>query len=371
MKLTKRKKVILILIIFSSIISTTVFEFKRELYYVFKFYTENEGEFQLNEKEINDFSLLNGQKYELINSGIKQNYNIYFEGNIVNFGTFFIGKGSEKYNSSYIEINKDSIVFNKIKTTKNTKSYEHNLSLKNNLSINIGREVNSTIVTIINEKDTLNINSDFVGMDKPFIKSVNSNINVDTFKFTSNDYYSDVFIFGDSYVNSGNPHRWPYYIYNKQYTFLLDGLPGGKSIDSYDYLKSALSIHKPKYLIWCLGMNDGGDRLGISLTWKHYLNKVEQLCKSNNINLILSTVPSIPTRDNTLKNEYVRKSGYRYIDFDKVVSDSKGNWKNGMLSDDGVHPTEMGAKVMSERFLVDFPEIKNYLKITNTITVHK
>ena len=107
-------------------------------------------------------------------------------------------------------------------------------------------------------------------------------------------------------------------------------------------------------------MNDGSDKFMANLTWKYYVKKLMDLCDKNNITLILATIPTVPTRDNTGKNDFVRNSGYRYIDFDKAVSDGMGNWKKGMLSDDGVHPTESGAEAMSEVFLKDFPEIKNY-----------
>jgi len=356
---TNKQTNTILLVIFLCITFIVSFNFRCELGRVLHFGTKQEPELKLFEKNRNNFVLKNGDEYKLINSAIKQDYTIFFSGNIVNFDTLVIGKGIEKYLSSYLLINHDSIIFNSVDNVKKRKAYKHYLKLKNSLSINIDRKLDSTIVTIINEKDTCKITSDFVGMNNPFIRSMGSLINVDKFEFICNDYYSDVYVFGDSYVNCASPKRWPYYLYNKGYTFLCDGLPGGKSIDSYDFISSALTVHKPKYLIWCLGMNDGSDKPETSPTWKYYLDKVVYLCNKNNITLILATVPSVPTIDNTGKNKFVRESGYRYIEFDKAVSDSKGNWKRGMLSNDGVHPAEMGAKAMAEQLLKDFPEIKN------------
>jgi hypothetical protein len=332
------------------------------LYSALKFYTHQENDFKLFKKKLINFTLKSGEKYKLINSAIKQDYNIFFSGNIVNFDTLIIGKGNKRYLSSYILINRDSIFFNKITSGETTISYKHNLSLNNNLSISIDRKVDSTIVTFINEEDTLKITSDFVGMNNPFIRSYGSVIDVNKFEFTCNDYNDNVYIFGDSYVNCNNPNRWPYYLYNNDYKFLCDGLPGGNSIDSYDFISSAFSVHKPKYLIWCLGMNDGSDRLGISPKWKYYVKKVMDLCSKNNVSLILATIPSVPIVDNTSKNKFIKESGYRYIDFDKAVSDGNGNWIKGMLSNDEVHPSEMGAKKMAEEFLKSFPEIKKHSK---------
>ena len=171
---------------------------------------------------------------------------------------------------------------------------------------------------------------------------------------------NDVYILGDSYVVYSNPARWTYYIYNSGYDFFCYGIPGGRSANLYGFLQTAITLHKPKYVIWCLGMNDGPDRFCLpQIAWKYHLKKVMKLCKENNITLILATVPTCPAVNNDYKNAYIRKSGYRYIDFDRAVSDGRGKWKNGFLSDN-VHPTEAGAKALAEQFLKDFPEIKQY-----------
>jgi len=358
MIISKRNKLILFLVMVAGASSLFGFKIKRETYSLPKIYTEQETKLKLFEKERNNFTLDDRDECKLINSAIKQNYNIFFSGDIVEFDTLIIGKGVNRYLSSYIFISRDSIIFNKVTNIKTRKAYKHNLKLTNNLSINIERKTDSALVTITNENDTLKFYSDFVGMNNPFVQSLGSVINVNIFRFTCDDYYSDVFLFGDSYVNCASPARWPYYVYNKGYRFLCDGLPGGRSVDSYDFMNSAFSIHKPKYAIWCLGMNDGSDKSGTNLDWMNYAKKVMELCDKNNVTLILATVPTVPTRDNTGKNQFIRESGYEYIDFDKAVSDSNGNWKDGMLSNDGVHPTAEGAKALAEEFIKGFPKIR-------------
>ena len=247
-----RKKTILIFVILLSFSSIIIYQFRREIRYILNFYTQPKVELKLYEIKRSNFILNNGDKIQLINSAIKQDYDIFFSGNIVNFDTLIIGKGMERYQSSYLLITRDSIIFNIITHVKTRNAYKHNLRLKGDLSINIQRKVNSANVTIINEKDTFKIISGFVGMDNPFIHSLGSFINVSKFEFTCNDYYSDVYVFGDSYVSCYSPTRWPYYLYNNSFKFLCDGLPGGNSIDSYDYINSAFSVNKPKYVIWCL-----------------------------------------------------------------------------------------------------------------------
>ena len=317
------------------------------------------SELNLYKTKQENFKLDDGGTCKLINSAIKHNYEIVFKGEIIKFDTLIIGKGKEGYLSSYLVITRDSVILNNSTNVKTSTSYKHNLKLEGNLTVNINRKLDSTIITLVNQQETLSITADFAGMGHPFIESVGSIINVNSFDFNCDDYYSDVFIFGDSYVNIAAPTRWPFYINNKGYKFLCDGLPGGSSVHSYDFVCSAFSAHKPKYLVWCLGMNDGSDgKLGASCEWKLYVEKVMDLCAKNNVTLILATIPSVYQIDNTKKTHFVKKSGYRFIDFDKAVSDGKGNWKEGMLSSDGIHPTAEGAEALAEEFLKSFPEIK-------------
>lgn len=362
MSLRKNRKVILSVILLLFIASVVGYEFRKEVFNKVVFYSREKIDLPLYTKNLDDFTLNNGGEYKLINSAIKQDYGIFFSGKIDGFDTLLIGKGTGKYLSSYITLNRDSIILTKVTNIEVREAYKHNLRLQDSLKIDIKRKVNLASITILDQVDTFKLDTDFVGMGHPFVRSFGSTINVNRFEFTCDDYYSDLYVFGDSYVNCGNPKRWPYYIYNQGYQLLFDGLPGGNSDASFDFLNSAFSIHKPKYVFWCLGMNDGSDRLGTDLSWKFHLEKVMDLCKQNDITLILGTIPSIPTKDHNGKNTIIRESGYRYVDFDKAVSDGNGNWKDGMLSDDGVHPTAVGAKAMSEQFLADFPEIKNYIR---------
>lgn len=117
----------------------------------------------------------------MVNSSIKQNYAISFSGNIVKFDTLTTGKGSGRYLTSNLIIIRDSVIFNRITNVKSRTAYAHQLKLKNNISINIERKLSSSIVTIVNEKDTLSIPLGFAGMNHPFIHSSGTLINVDTF----------------------------------------------------------------------------------------------------------------------------------------------------------------------------------------------
>ena len=63
--------------------------------------------------------------------------------------------------------------------------------------------------------------------------------------------------------------------------------------------------------------------------------------------------------DNHYKNEYVKSSGYRYVDFAKAVGaeNAGSQWYNGMLASDKIHPTKTGARALYQQVICDFPEI--------------
>lgn len=161
-----------------------------------------------------------------------------------------------------------------------------------------------------------------------------------------------VWVVGDSYTSLYN-QRWTKQLidtYNVD-NFLIIGLAGGTSDDMYPQLQDALLFGTPKFLVWCLGMNDEYWK------WKDIVIKVEMLCRALGIELILQTIPWPTNGSKESINNYVRSSGYRYVDvYAAVSSDDSGTWYDGM-NDDGTHPTTFGAKAIAGRFLVDFPEI--------------
>ena len=179
-------------------------------------------------------------------------------------------------------------------------------------------------------------------------------------RWTCTAYNSDVWMLGDSYFNCGSPGRWPHYLRENGYTenYMLTGYPGRNSKTGLADFKQALTHGTPKYAIWCLGMNDP-DKTAISASYFESVQEFIRLCEENGITPILSTIPNTPTMNNSYKNDWVRKSGYRYIDFARAVgAEEVGSpWYEGMLHTDNVHPSELGAKALYAQFITDFPEI--------------
>ena len=176
----------------------------------------------------------------------------------------------------------------------------------------------------------------------------------------SDRFMKPVWVCGDSYTSMFEA-RWTYQMINNYGidNFLLIGFPGAQSGDILPDLKRALNYGTPKYLYWCLGMNDN------AALWKYNATELECMCRERGITLIYQTIP-VPTSSSATPaekkkiNQYIKSSGYRYVDgCSAVCSDDQGTWYDGM-NDDGIHPTVIGAKALAGQVLVDFPEIANY-----------
>lgn len=180
--------------------------------------------------------------------------------------------------------------------------------------------------------------------------------------FMMKDIKSGLYYFGDSYTSLGDPSRFPKYLIEYGYdNYVLCGFGGGASVQEIETFRNIVSIRKPMYCVWALGMNDGDSATAINDNWKTCVDEIISYCNDNGIELILATIPNTPIINNTFKNDYVKATGKRYIDFAKAVgAESSGSsWYSDMLHTDNVHPTELGAKALCERLMIDVPEMMN------------
>lgn len=180
--------------------------------------------------------------------------------------------------------------------------------------------------------------------------------------YVAKDLLKDIYLFGDSYISLMDQSRYPKYldeVYNCIDNMMMCGFGGVGSIVEIQSLISALSLAKPKYLIWAIGMNDADSSSAVNANWLTCYNDIIEYCKRYEIMPIFCTIPNVPTVNNSFKNDIVKNSGCRYIDFAKAVNaEVVGSlWYDGMLSSDGIHPTELGAKALAARFITDFPEV--------------
>lgn len=170
----------------------------------------------------------------------------------------------------------------------------------------------------------------------------------------------DIYLFGDSYTPMHDPSSWPYRLAQLGYNgFMVDGTPGATADSGFAQFERVMAIKHPKMCIWALGMNNSETSSTKYTSWLERTQAVVQYCDDNGIELVLATIPNCPNMLNVTKNEWVRNSGKRYIDFARAVgaeAEASG-WYEGMLKNDGIHPTSLGAQVLAQRALLDVPEL--------------
>lgn len=291
-----------------------------------------------------------------------------FSGEISTFSSIEIGRGEGGGNGYYIEIDDTNITIHKDATA--SEPIPHGLTIENDIQVKITSDTDGNTNPQNYFKATFRITSNGQSFetsenrwlthlsDAPFVKSVGSTLHDCSFSFQSLDTNKPTYAFGDSYF-SWYPERWTYYLALDGYSnnVLTNAYAGQNTPSALQSFGNIINIGEPKYILWCLGMNDGSDTTEPSKTWKTGVDIVVSTCKEYGITPILATIPTVPSINHENKNQWIRNSGYRYVDFAKAVgATSEGVWYTGML-DDGVHPTAEGAKALYNRLLTDFPEI--------------
>ena len=246
----------------------------------------------------------------------------------------------------------------------------HGLTIQNNIQVRIITHndlsnpndlYNADITVISNGESFTARNIEWVRTyNTPIVQSIGSTLINCAMSWEAGDVNKAIYMFGDSYF-SWYAQRWTYYCAKDGFAdnALFNAYAGENSANAVIALQNVVPMGKPKYLVWCLGMNDGGDSSDApSSAWVVGRDAVIEICKRYGITPIFATIPTVPTINNEQKNAWIRNSGYRYIDFAKAVgADSSGNWYSGMCAGDGIHPTEQGGKALYGRVLTDFPEI--------------
>ena len=242
-----------------------------------------------------------------------------------------------------------------------THTFTHGLTVANEIGVQLFiMNTGIGFVTVSSngrQYKTSNINIIRANLGVPYFKATSTISNVD-FSCTFPALNKDIWVFGDSYLQQTDS-RWIYYMNQNEYdTFCTDAYSGENSADAYIGLNTLLAYGKPKYLVWCLGMNDGSDTNELpNATWKKYVTAVQEICNSYNIELVMATIPTVPSINHEYKNTYIRNSGYKYIDFAKAVgAQADGTWYTGMLSSDNVHPDVAGGIALYNQAITDFPQ---------------
>lgn len=308
--------------------------------------------------------LLHGEKIQALENCLKKNKTLEFMANIESFDSLIIRHGDTSvYSSSYILIDSSEVkVYNCHNNEILAVALSHDLSFDKKISVSM--EVNALSklsITLSDGKKTFS-KSDILwagshGMIEA--ESVNSHLTDVSLKWNSPDYEKDIWVLGDSWVQIQS-NAWPMYLISENDTFLLSGYGGSGAVDMYKDWLAALEFGTPKYAVWTIGMNNPDNNSGINTSWKQYTDMFIADCNKRGITPILVTIPNSAARTHIHKNEYIKSSGCRYIDFAKAMGaeEAGSSWTSGYTDDGGIHANVKGALVLVEQIKNDFPEIK-------------
>lgn len=295
-------------------------------------------------------------------SNLRKGIRLVFEATVTSGTDFEIGFSISEYSANtyphnIISVTSDNISYNNV-------NYPHGLSITGRLQMLFEYLSDGTAdITLLSNGDSFKQNVVFTmsTVSVPYVKS-NGLIATDCkFTFICTDIRKKIWMFGDSYFAYSND-RWTYYLkeYGYDTNVLLDGFPGMSSVNARTSFAKLLTLGKSSYAIWFMGMNDGTDTDDTTpnADWVTERDKFITLCETNGIEAIFATIPNVPSINHKGKNNWIRESGYRYIDMCHAVgADVDVNWYGDMLSSDKVHPSESGAKALFAQVLLDLPEI--------------
>ena len=340
-------------------------------------------------------SLAAGDEITLEENHIHSCKRIIFTANINSVGTIEVGVGKKEYWASWFEITETNITLKSYLTSEYNPniSFTHGLTLKKNIQfiidvddrgnvdLRLTSSGNSYVGHISVDNDASKTVHNWLGVNgKIRATSVSASLSDCSLSFTCDGYYKEIQVYGDSYIHVLNERRAYYYLAQNGYNrnIMLNAFPGEASKQALADLKLNLRYSAPKRILWAIGMNDlDVNETTPSKNWLDSVNEFLSICKENNIIPILATIPSVvggysedsgigDKRIHKAKNDWVKSSGYRYVDFAKAVgaNDVTGYWFNNGESDDmlesgsmRVHPTKYGAVALYHQLITDFPEI--------------
>ena len=276
-------------------------------------------------------------------------------------GIIRLGHGKTAYSGSYVEITATQLLCYSVGTTvSKVWAVDHGLDLQEGLHVRIEKgSGNRATVTLKNPTGKCSITPVWSGQNGDLFCEVEGGMLSDVdLRWYCDDYDADIWLFGDSWFSNYSDARWTTYLLKYGHSDILLAAYGGMGAEvGAEQFKEFLKIDKPKYAVWCMGMNNGDKNGDINSSWLSSTQEFLRLCEENGVIPVLATIPTTPKVDNRLKNEWVVKSGYRYIDFDLAVVENHitGEWFEGMAASDLNHPTVLGAQTLYCQAINDCP----------------
>lgn len=292
-------------------------------------------------------------------------YCLCFKGYTASFSSLIIGKGRD-VDGCYLSLTEKSLQIFDGRSGKKLAEYEIDFEINDYVSVIILADLvnNASIEISTNGNDLIIDNVPWSARTGTIFAEVDdsSTINNCILSYYAKGWNKPVWLFGDSYFNCTSSARWTSYLTKNGYdNYMLNGYTGRNSAAALLSLKTELQYAAPKEIIWCMGMNDA-DEEEINSNWIEVINELIEICENNNITLVLATIPTCPAFNNDYKNEYVKNSGYRYIDFAQSVGAYENiEWYSGMLENGErrIHPTSSGALALYSEAVSTCPELLN------------
>lgn len=304
-------------------------------------------------------AIASGESLFLTVPDIKQDCTIAFSCELgENIPSITVAHGmTTPWASGYVVISANDVKVYKYESRVEViETHEHGLELSGSLSVVIRIKDNpNAVITLITDGGMFSKDIVWNGCAEDVRAIVNgAGVTEARLSFSCAKYTADVWAYGDSYFD-----YWPQILTAiGADNWLVDGVSGRGASAALASLRIALQYSKPKYILWCMGMNDADSEAGVNTTWQSVFNEIKAICAAQGIAPIFATVPNTPTINNAYKNAIIRESGNRYVDIDNAVGADKDTaWRNRLLSTDNVHPSENGARVIAARFAVDVPEL--------------
>lgn len=325
---------------------------------------------------LENISLASGEEYRLYENYHKSDWIMQanFREIESGFTGIYVGKGLTYYSGGMAVRITPTHVQTLYNATNWYTSVEHGLNIQNYLDVRVESFVAKTDesasytgdgdatfikITLFDGVSEYTLDKAFfTGGGKPFIR-------IDGATCKANFYYwnsglkRDLWCYGDSYFSIAQT-RWPYWIITRGYVAHWNAKPGANSAFMWQNFARDLQRGNPRKVFWCLGMNDKDASDAANSSWVSNLKKVKDICRLRGIELVLCTIPEVPSTEtsNIYKNEVVRTSGYPYVDFAAAVLKADGTgWFDGMMMD-ATHPSKTGARCLADAAMKLFVSYK-------------
>lgn len=305
--------------------------------------------------------VVNSETGMKINACCCQNKTIMFRGNISSISDIVIGLGHNGAREIFYKIDGTKVRLYTSASGNPVVEIEHGLAISGYICVTINANDLTAKITLATMSGvfTHETNAWIKNPAEVFVETDSGSVLTDCeLIFSPNDICKSIWLFGDSYMSYAD-NRVLYWLKNLgAKNFCINALPGEASDRAMTDLMYMLEYSTPSKIIWNMGMNDGDKNSAVNPNWETCFNLLKAICGEKGIELILYTVPSVPTVDNEYKNAVIHDSGYRYIDGASAVGASaSGVWYDGMLSSDGVHPSKTGAIAIAQEMILTVPEL--------------